>query len=335
MEWTQIPHLEEKVSRIGLGTWAIGGWMWGGTKEDESIRTIHQALDLGINLIDTAPVYGFGTSEKVVGKALKLAGKRNQTIIATKAGINWQEDKVFRDCQKERIRKEIEDSLSRLQVETIDLYQVHWPDPLVPIRETAEVLLQLQKEGKIRAIGVSNYQVSDMEEFQRIAPISSLQSPYNLFEREIEQAEFPYCKKQNIAILGYGSLCRGLLTSGMNKNRKFLGDDLRNIDPKFQEPRLSQYLAAKEQLEKWALEKYQRPLLALAVRYVLDKGINIALWGARKPQQLNDLQMIEGWQLSLEDFKEIDEIIHQHVLNPVGPQFMAPPNRGESKKFAA
>lgn len=193
MEFTSIININTKISRIGLGTWAIGGWMWGGTEETDAIATIHRALDLGINLIDTAPVYGFGVSEEIVGKALKLYGKRDRLIIATKAGLSWKNQKVYRDARKETLIKEIEASLKRLQVEFIDVYQLHWPDPLTPISETAEALNQLLKEGKIRAIGVSNFSIEQMDQFQQYSPLHSLQSPFNLFERKIEKNELAYC----------------------------------------------------------------------------------------------------------------------------------------------
>lgn len=328
MEFTSIPNLNKKISRVGLGTWAIGGWMWGGTEEKDAIATIHRALDLGINLIDTAPVYGFGHSEEVVGKALKLYGKKDQAIIATKAGLSWQNQKVYRDARRQTLIKEIEASLKRLQIESIDLYQLHWPDPLTPIAETAEVFNKLLEEGKIKAVGVSNLSVEQMEQFQQYCPLHSLQSPFNLFEREIEKNELKYCLQNKIATLGYGSLCRGLLSGKMQKNRQFKGDDLRKTDPKFQEPAFSAYLNAVQQLEGWAKEKHNKPLLALAFRWALDKGIHSALWGARLPQQMEGIETIWGWRLNEADFREIDQILKKNIPSPIGPEFMAPPTRG-------
>ena len=332
MEYTNIPNIKQKVSRIGLGTWAIGGWMWGGTDDKEAIATIHHALDKGINLIDTAPVYGFGHSEDIVGKAIKEYGNRDKIIIATKAGLYWENGKVFRDASKERIAKEIKDSLYRLQVDYIDLYQVHWPDPNTPISETAEALNKLLKEGTIRAIGVSNFTVEQMDTFRKIAPLHSDQPPFNLFEREIEKTILPYCLKNNIATLGYGSLCRGLLSGKMHQGQKFEGDDIRKIDPKFQEPRFSQYLKCVEKLQQWAQQKHKRPIISLAVRWILDKGINVALWGARRPDQLNDIDSVFGWKLNDDDFKEIDKILAETVTSPIGPEFMAPPAREKAAK---
>ncbi len=282
MEYIQIANTDIKSSRIGLGTWAIGGWMWGGTDEQNSIKTIHAAFDKGITLIDTAPVYGFGTSEEIVGKAVKQYGNRNNILIATKVALDWRNEQPFRNASKERIIKEIEDSLKRLQTDYIDIYQVHWPDPLTPIEETAEAMKHLYDAGKIRAIGVSNFSPEQMDAFRQIAPLHTAQPPYNLFEREIEKDVLPYCKEHAITTLLYGSLCRGLLSGKMSKDRKFAGDDLRKSDPKFQQPRYNQYLEAVEQLDKLAREHYEKSIIHLAVRWILDQpGAGIALWGAR------------------------------------------------------
>src|SRR6478672_6077367 len=162
MELAEIKGTSLRVSRIGVGTWAIGGWMWGGSDDAQSIETIQAALAHGVNLIDTAPVYGFGHSEEVVGRALAEGGLRSRALIATKVGLEWKDGKVFRNASRERINREIEDSLRRLKTDHIDIYQVHWPDPLVAIEETAEAMRALFEEGKIRAIGVSNFSVDQM-----------------------------------------------------------------------------------------------------------------------------------------------------------------------------
>ena len=228
-----IPGTTLKVSPVALGTWAIGGWMWGGTDEAESISTIRAALEHGINVIDTAPVYGFGRSEEIVGKAIAEGGLRSRVVIATKTGLEWQHGSVFRNASRARILREAEDSLRRLRTDHIDIYQVHWPDPLVTMAETAEAMHTLFIQGKIGAIGVSNFSVNQMEQFRRVAPLHVLQSPYNLFERGIEADLLPYCRKNNIATFGYGALCRGLLSGRMRPDTTFGGDDLRRSDPKF------------------------------------------------------------------------------------------------------
>ena len=328
MEYTLISGTEMNASRIGLGTWAIGGWMWGGTDEQESIRTIHAAIEHGINLIDTAPVYGFGLSEEIVGKAIAQYGKRDRIIIATKVGLEWQNGNVFRNGTRERIFKEIEDSLRRLQTDYIDIYQLHWPDLLVSVEEMAEGIYKLYQEGKIHAIGVSNFSPEQMELFRQAAPLHTSQPPYNLLEREIEDDALPYCQKQSITVLAYGALCRGLLTGKMRPDTRFKGDDLRNIDPKFQPPRYEQYLKAVDRLDQFAQENYGRRVLHLAVRWILDQGANIALWGARRPGQLDPVEEVVGWTLDSKAKDAIDKILSDTVKDPVGPQFMAPPKRG-------
>jgi aryl-alcohol dehydrogenase-like predicted oxidoreductase len=328
MEFVDIPGTSMRVSRVALGTWAIGGWMWGGSNESDAISTIHAALDRGINLIDTAPVYGFGRSEEIVGKALAAGGRRKRAFIATKVGLDWKDGKPFRNARKARIIEEAEDSLRRLQTDVIDLYQVHWPDPHTPIEEVAEAMGELHRAGKVRAIGVSNFSPAQMEEFRKVAPLHTAQPPYNLFERAIEQNVVPYCRDRDIAVLAYGSLCRGLLSGSMSKSSGFTGDDLRKNDPKFLAPRFEQYLAAVEKLDQLAREHYDRRVIQLAVRWVLDRGErNIALWGARRAEQLAPIADVAGWHIDSSAMAEIDQILQETIRDPVGPEFMAPPDR--------
>lgn len=325
METIQIVPLKKPASRICLGTWAIGGWMWGGTEEQESIKTIHKALELGINMIDTAPVYGFGTSEELVGKALKQYGHRENIVLATKVGLEWNKGKVSRNSSPQRIMQEIDDSLKRLQTDYIDIYQIHWPDTSVPFEETAKTLLSLIESGKIHAIGVSNFSTTQMNEFLKFASINTSQPPFNLFERAVEKDILPFTEKAGIITLAYGSLCRGLLSGKMNSDTKFKEDDLRKSDPKFQQPLFQHYLDAVSALDAFAKANYKKNVLALAVRWVLDKGHTIALWGARHPSQLENISDVMGWSLDAEAMRQIDKIIDQHIKKPVGPEFMAPP----------
>jgi aryl-alcohol dehydrogenase-like predicted oxidoreductase len=327
METIQLGNTDIVASRIGLGTWAIGGWMWGGSNEQQTIATIQAAIDRGITLIDTAPVYGFGRSEEIVGKALAEGGRRSRAVIATKVALEWRDGKVFRNSTRVRIRQEIEDSLRRLRTDYIDLYQVHWPDPRVPIEETAAALGELRAEGKIRAIGVSNYSPAQMQAFRRVAPLHTVQPPYNLFERGIERDVLPYARRAGVTVLAYGALCRGLLSGKITNNTSFEGDDLRKVDPKFQQPRLSQYLAAVRELQRLAKVRYGKSVLALAVRWILDQGGTIALWGARKPEQLVAVDEVLGWSIDEVSMMLIDRILSDNVRDPVGPEFMAPPLR--------
>jgi aryl-alcohol dehydrogenase-like predicted oxidoreductase len=317
-----------KASRIALGTWAIGGWMWGGTDDAESIRTIDTAIDRGVTLIDTAPAYGFGHSEEIVGKALAEGGRRARVLIATKVGLDWKDGKPVRNASRARIFKEIDDSLRRLRTDVIDLYQVHWPDPLVPIEETATAMADLQRAGKIRAIGVSNFSPAQMDAFRNIAPLDAAQPPYNLFERAIERDVLPFCRDHRLATLAYGALCRGLLSGRMKPNTAFGGDDLRQHDPKFQAPRFAQYLAAVERLDRFAQANYGKRVIHLAMRWILDReDSTIALWGARRPDQLAPIADISGWHLDQAAMAEIDRILSDNIVDAVGPEFMAPPAR--------
>lgn len=301
--------------------------MWGGTSEADSIATIRAAVDRGVTLIDTAPVYGFGRSEEIVGKAIAEGGLRDRVQIATKVGLAWRDGKVYRDSRATRIRTEVEASLRRLRTDVIDLYQVHWPDVETPIEETARTLEDLRLEGKIRAVGVSNYSPAEMEAFRMVARLDAVQPPYNLFEREIEADVLPYARRTGLTVLSYGALCRGLLSGRMTPTSKFDGDDLRRVDPKFQGARFRQYLAAVDELRTLARERFGKSVLALAVRWVLDQGPTIALWGARRPDQLDPIEEIDGWHIDAASRREIDAILERNISDPVSPEFMAPPLR--------
>jgi aryl-alcohol dehydrogenase-like predicted oxidoreductase len=336
MEYAKVNGLNRKASRIGLGTWSIGGSMWGGTDEQAALETIRTALEYGINLIDTAPVYGLGRAEELVGQALAKYGKREEVIIATKVGLEWRGDQVFRNSTRARIMQEIDDSLRRLQTDYIDIYQVHWPDPLVPIKETAEAMHQLYKQGKIRAIGVSNYSREQMSVFRHVAPLHTAQPPYNLFERRVKNDVLPYCRTHGVSTLTYGSLCRGLLSGRMKPDSEFHGDDVRKMDPKFQQPRYAQYLKAVERLDRFAHEKYGKRVLELAIRWTLDQPFGtVALWGARHPAQLAPVSDVIGWKLDRDALKVIDDIVRESITDPVGPEFMAPPARAAQERREA
>ncbi len=325
MQKIRIPGTEIEVSRVALGTWAIGGWMWGGTEEERSIATIHAALDKGVDLVDTAPVYGFGTSEKIVGKALEQYGHRDRIHISTKVALEWEDGDVFRNASRDRIMREVEDSLKRLRTDYLDIYHVHWPDPTRAMDETARAMRQLLDDGVIRAVGVSNFTPDQMNRFREDCPIHVCQPPYNIFERSIESDIKPYCEHNDIALMTYGVLCRGMLTGKMTSDSKFEGDDLRNNDPKFASPRFAQYLEAVDKLQALARERFGRSLIDFSVRWVLEKNVPIAIWGGRKPGQMDPLDDVFGWSLDGAALSAVDSILAEAVKDPVGPEFMAPP----------
>lgn len=326
MEFFEINNA--KVSRIGLGTWAIGGSEWGDVSDDDAVATCLAIFDQGINLIDTAPIYGHGRAEEIVGKAIKKHGSREDFYIATKAGLEWLPRGVFANSTPKRLRQELEDSLTRLRVECIDLYQIHWPDTTLPIESAAEELLKFYDEGKIRAIGVSNFSVAQMEAFRSIAPLHSDQPPYNIFERAIDAEVLPYCETQGIAVLTYSSLCRSLLAGRLRAETRFAKEDIRSADPKFQQPRFGQYLTAVAELDDFAREHYGRRVLHLALRWVLDRpGVSAALWGAKRPSQIDAIRDVLGWKLDASAFEAIDAIVRVRVTEPVGPEYLTPGRR--------
>jgi aryl-alcohol dehydrogenase-like predicted oxidoreductase len=323
MERTTIAGVE--VSRVGLGTWAIGGTEWGAVAEDAAIATCLSAMERGINLIDTAPIYGRGRAEEIVCKAMRAYGRRDAFYIATKAGLEWNDRGVFANSTPARLRREIEDSLRRLGTDYIDLYQVHWPDTVAPIAETAHSLAEFQREGKVRALGVSNFSVAQMEEFRRVTLLASNQPPYNIFEREIDREVLPWCATNSVAILTYSSLCRSLLGGRVQRGMTFDAGDIRAVDPKFQEPRFTQYITAVEQLTKMARERYGKSVAQLAARWVLDRpGVTVALWGAKRPDQLDAVAGVMGWKLDEVAMAEIDQIVAESVIDPVGPEYLTP-----------
>jgi aryl-alcohol dehydrogenase-like predicted oxidoreductase len=336
VEQTAIKGTSIKASRVGLGTYAMGGIMWGGSDKQESIRTVLAAFEQGINLVDTAPAYGAGLAEEVVGKVIAEHGDRESIIIATKVGLENREGWFYRNSTKEQIFKGIDESLKRLGTDYIDICQVHWPDPLVPIEETAEAMNKLYEQGKIRAIGVSNYSVEQMERFRKVSPLHTLQPPYNMFERVIEQDILPYCEKHGITMLTYGSLCRGLLSGRMRSDTQFSGDDHRKIDPKFKPPQYQEYLKTVELLDQFAQKNYGKHVLHLAVRWVLDRtNLAIALWGARRPDQMKTVGEVTGWSLDSKAMESIDSIINRHIKDTKQPYIAdtyCPADRGPVKK---
>ncbi|MGB8259718.1 MAG: aldo/keto reductase, partial [Terracidiphilus sp.] len=289
---------------------------------------IRAAVDRGVNLVDTAPIYGHGRAEELVGRAVGEHGRREEFFLATKAGLEWNERGVFANSLAARLKQELEDSLRRLGTDFIDLYQVHWPDTLIPIAETAEIFAGFLRAGKVRAVGVSNFSVQQMREFRAVAPLASNQLPYNLFERQIDAGILPWCGANGVAVLTWSTLCRSLLCGRMARGQQFERGDIRGVDPKFREPRFSQYMTAVERLTELARERYGRSLPQLAARWALDRpGVSVALWGARRPEQLEAVGGAVGWRLDSEAMAEIDRIVAESVTDPVGPEYLTPKAR--------
>jgi aryl-alcohol dehydrogenase-like predicted oxidoreductase len=322
---TSVEGLE--LSRVGIGCWVMGGGDWGGIVDAPAIEAIRAGLDMGITVIDTAPVYGSGHSEELVGKAL-ADGYRKKAILATKCGLSWTKDgAVYRDCRPATMRKELDDSLCRLRTDYIDVYQIHWPDIKVPFAESAAVMLEFMKAGKIRAIGVSNFSDAQMDDWLKTAPIHTMQPSYNILEDKLFPNPIPYAQKHSIAIFGYSALARGMLSGAYSVGMKFKDGDMRQKnDPKYQGENFKKHLAAVEELKEYA-KKFDKTVAQLAVRWVLDQGVTCALWGIRKKEQLEPIPGVMGWKLTPAQQEEVVKIVAKHVPVQVGKEFLTPSYR--------
>nr|WP_320000397.1 aldo/keto reductase [uncultured Draconibacterium sp.] len=301
MDKVQLPESEVKITPITFGAWAIGGWFWGGAEENESVKAIEAAIANGMTTIDTAPVYGFGQSEEFVGKAIK--GKRSKVELLTKFGLVWDRKSshvhyektfdnqgnqvsLYRLGSKESVIKECEDSLRRLGTDYIDLYQQHWPDSSTPVEETMEALEILKDQGKIRAGGVSNYSMSEMEKAENYFNLSSNQVPYSMVNRDIEDKVVPYCISNDKAIIAYSPLQRGVLTGKITADYKFAEGDHRPTTPFFKEPNLSRINTFLDKIKPIA-ESQQVTLAQLVLKWTLQQpGITCVLAGARNEKQV-------------------------------------------------
>lgn len=310
MDYRRLGKSELNVSVIGLGTWAIGGKFWGHTDEAAAIAAIQKAIDSGVNLIDTAPIYGEGHSEEIIGKAVK--GRRHQVVIATKCGARFKGPDLVNDLTPKSIRKEVEVSLKLLGTDVIDLYQCHFPDPNTPIEETMAEMAKMKAEGKIRAIGVSNFDAALLTKAQKVAQIASNQVQYSLLNRGIENELIPFCLEQDIGILAYGPMGGGILTGKYKQKPKFEGGDARSFFYNFyEEPLWSKVQALLKELEKIAA-RHGKPVSHVAVNWVRQQpGIASALVGARSPQQAEANAAAGDWQLSAEDLSGINKTISQ------------------------
>jgi len=308
-------------SVIGLGTWAIGGWFWGPTDEQESIDAIRTAIDEGINLIDTAPAYGLGFAEELVGKA--IAGRRNKVVLATKCGLVWNVHKgtyffdeygksVYRYLGPESIQYEIEQSLKRLGTDYIDLYQTHWPDPTTPIDATMSALLRLKEQGKIRAIGVSNVTLEQIKEYQKLGTVDSDQEKYSMIDRGIEETLVPYCRENNIEILAYSPLAKGLLSGKVGPERVFPPSDLRHNDPQFSLENRKAIMDMLQQFQTIAND-HGLTFAQIVIAWTLTQpGITCALIGGRTPKQVRENTRAGDVRLLPDELKIINDAIARY-----------------------
>jgi aryl-alcohol dehydrogenase-like predicted oxidoreductase len=299
------------ITPIGFGSWAIGGsgyaFAWGAQDDNESVAAIQRAVDLGINWIDTAAVYGLGHSEEVVGKALK--GRANRPYVFTKCERVWDaQGKISGNLKADSLRQQLEASLRRLQTDVIDLYQVHWPQPDEDIEEGWSALAKLQAEGKVRSIGVSNFSVEQMRRAQAIAPITSLQPPYSLLRREIEQEILPFCAEQQIGVIVYSPMASGLLTGKMTRERiaSLPDDDWRKHDTPFREPQLTRNLDVAQVLRDIG-ERHGRSAAEVAIAWTLRQpAVTGAIVGGRRPEQVEEIIGAADFRLSEEELDEIE-----------------------------
>jgi aryl-alcohol dehydrogenase-like predicted oxidoreductase len=310
MQTKKLGNSDMNLTPIGVGAWAMGGgdwaFAWGPQDDKDSMEAIHAALDRGINWIDTAAVYGLGHSEEVVGRAVK--GRSNPPYIFTKCARVWNEQRQIGKCIKaDSVRRECENSLRRLQVERIDLYQIHWPEPDEQVEEGWATLAELQKEGKVRWIGVSNFNVSQLKRAQTIAPVTSLQPPYSIISPEIEEAILPYCGENNIGVICYSPMKNGLLSGGMTKERvaAFPDDDFRKRAPAFQEPALTRNLQLQEKLREIG-RRHGRTPGEVAIAWTLRRPeVTAAIVGMRSPKQVEGVIGAMEFRLSPEEAQEI------------------------------
>ncbi|MBS0452820.1 MAG: aldo/keto reductase [Proteobacteria bacterium] len=322
MKQTTLGPSGIRCSAIGLGTWAMGGWMWGGGDDAAAVDAIRASLDAGVTLIDTAPAYGLGQSERLVGQALK--GRRDQAVVATKCGLVWHTQKgthffeedghpVHRYLGRDSIAFEVEQSLANLQTDYIDLYITHWQDSTTPVAETMDALLSLKHQGKIRAIGVSNVDAPTLAEYLRHGPVDAAQERYSLIDREIEQTLVPLCKENDVAVMGYSSLALGLLAGPIDPARVFGGDDQRAANPRFSagnRARLSAFFAELEPLRTRLGCSFSEMMIAWTLAH---GAVSMALCGARTAAQARQNAAAGAVSLDADAVAQIEGTARKHL----------------------
>jgi aryl-alcohol dehydrogenase-like predicted oxidoreductase len=325
MDIIRLGMTELEVTRIAFGTWQIGG-EWGSFDRHQAVAAIRHARDLGINLFDTAQAYGFGASEHLLGEALRdeLDNRRDDVVIATKGGLR-DDDERPRDSSREWLRTGVEQSLRELGVEHIDLYQVHWPDPDTPFAETAAALQELVDEGKIRHVGVSNYDTEQIAEFARTRPVETVQPLYNLFQRAIEADLLPYAREHDIGVLAYSPLAHGLLTGAMHEGTTFESGDWRGTSPQLQGETFRRNLEIVRELARFAADELGCTVSQLAIAWTLaNPAVHVAIVGARKAAHIEDSVGAVDVQLTGDHMARIDEI-SSAAVSAVGPHPEAMP----------
>ncbi|KAJ56328.1 aldo/keto reductase [Actibacterium mucosum KCTC 23349] len=311
-----------KASAIGLGTWAIGGWMWGGTDEDRSIAAIQASIDEGISLIDTAPAYGQGVAEEIVGRAIK--GRREKVVLATKCGLVWHTQKgnhffdyngapVHRYLARDAIVYEVEQSLTRLGTDHIDHYITHWQDPTTPVDETMEALTQLKTQGKIGSIGASNTTTADVQAYLAAGQLDAVQEEYSMMKRDVEGSHVDLCKANGVSILSYSSLALGLLSGKIGPDRQFEGDDQRKENPWFSQANRQRVARLMQDVQPIA-EEHGATLAQTVIAWTLQQpGITFSLCGARNVAQAEENARAGFLRLSADDVSSIDQSAKQHL----------------------
>jgi myo-inositol catabolism protein IolS len=308
MEYKKLGLTDLEISQIGFGCWAIGGHGYGKVDDTESIKAIRQAIDLGINFFDTADVYGFGHSEEILGKA--LGDQKKDVVIATKFGINWDENgKTFKDCSPKRVVSALDDSLNRLKIDCIPLYQIHWHDNITPISEIMDELKKCQEKGKIRYIGCSNLSQELIFEGQKIHRIDSLQDEFNIIKRESESKMKVCYEIYKMGVLVYSVLARGLFSGKYKIGSTFAANDTRSQDMNFQNDHLERNLEIVHMLNAIGA-KYGKGSTQVAIRWVLDNPfITCSIVGIKKPEQITEISQATGWILDKDDWKIIDNVV--------------------------